>query len=57
MGFGRAARLRSRLDGAFDGRGEAPIMRLSGRAVNKLPGLSPSATSSMMRRRAAQLWR
>ena len=31
--------------------------RLSGRAVNKVPGLSLSATNSMMRRRAAQLWR
>jgi hypothetical protein len=34
-----------------------PNMRLSGRAVNKVPGLSPDAMRTMMRCRAAQLWR
>ena len=34
-----------------------PNMRLSGRAVNKVLGLSPRAPGAMMRCRAAQLWR
>jgi hypothetical protein len=37
--------------------GRPSNLRLSGRAVNKVPGLSPSATRTMMRCRAAQLWR
>jgi hypothetical protein len=32
-------------------------VRWSGRAVNKVPGLSGRSTSAMIRRRAAQLWR
>ena len=32
-------------------------MRLSGRAVNKMPNLSLQIASAMIRRRAAQLWR
>jgi hypothetical protein len=35
----------------------SPNMRLRGRAVNKVPGLSPNASNAMMRCRAAQLWR
>jgi len=35
----------------------SPNMRLSGRAVNKVPGLSRQATFAKMRCRAAQLWR
>ena len=31
-------------------------MRLSGRAVNKVPDLSPIQAIAMMQRRAAQLW-
>jgi hypothetical protein len=34
-----------------------PNLRLSGRAVNKVPGLSLMAMSAMMWCRAAQLWR
>jgi hypothetical protein len=35
----------------------SPNMRLSGRAVNKVPGLSHRSASAMTRCRAAQLWR
>jgi hypothetical protein len=37
--------------------GDWSNMRLSGRAVNKVPGLSLRVMSAMMQRRAAQLWR
>ena len=37
--------------------GTLPNMRLSGRAVNKVPGLSPCAANTLTRCRAAQLWR
>ena len=36
---------------------QTPNYRSSGRAVNKLPGLSRSYARAMTRRRAAQLWR
>jgi hypothetical protein len=35
----------------------SPNMRLSGRAMKKVPGLSLRVTRAMMRYRAAQLWR
>ena len=44
-------------DSTSSGVSERPNMRLSGRAVNKVPGLSRRVASEMMRWRAAQLWR
>jgi hypothetical protein len=42
----------------MDSAAEMPSnMRSSGRAVNKLPGLSSSSMCAMMQCRAAQLWR